>query len=182
MDFDNKLKPKQIPMKLYHGSIYNFDKPDPTISGKGDYGAGFYTTTDPETAKLYGTNLYEYDYQGGNFFKPSSYQPTQEQKDQLLKDYTQKIMEYKGEEPEKQKQAIANFFKSYFTDDGYIKSSSDFIGLLKWLGQSYDVKPYMEKLGLTGYQGLQVPLWDEDFYVVFDPKTLKLVKKTKNEL
>jgi hypothetical protein len=177
-------------MKLYHGSDYDFDKVNTKI-GKGLYGYGFYTTNRANRAKEYGENLYEFNYQGGKFFNPENFTPNQQQREQLLKDYSDKIMFSKKYDPTSHKILIDEFYDRYFNDEGKVFNATDFLDLLSFLGKgnessSSDPSVYMKKLGLDNYQGLQIPLWKdaddfEDYYVVFDPKTLKMVRKTKVE-
>jgi hypothetical protein len=181
MDFDNKLKPKQIPMKLYHGSNDNFTDIDTTKSIRGQYGSGFYTTTNPNEARQYGSKTYEYQFQGGKFFNPQTYQFNDQQKKILVDLYKQVALRIDQKE-------IDNFVKRL--DDPIHRSySENIINTLRYLGNSDDLKPILEKLGITDIQGLEVPLETPDWindnttnikrtnYVVFDPKTLKLINK-----
>jgi hypothetical protein len=182
MDFDNKLK-----KRVYHGSNANFETPDPNKSLRGQYGLGFYTTTNSKQAKDYGENFYEYDLEEGNFFNPQTYQFNDQQK-KILVDL------YKQVAPKIDQKEINSFLKR-LDDPVYRSYSENIINTLRYLGNSNDLKPILEKLGITNIQGLEVPFINyetdpndkenkqvevpSNVYVVFDPKTLKLINKTK---
>jgi hypothetical protein len=175
MDFGNDLKPKQIPMKLYHGSSSNFTTPDPERNRRSNHGKGFYTTTDPDTALMFGRTLYEFDYKGGNFFNPTTHQFTDEQK-QKIGNY------YRNADPkptEEQVQTLIQDLDSNF----YRKNGggTNLIDLFKSLSNSYDIRPFLKDIGLNDVEGIQLDFDKSHTYVVFDPKTLKMTKKTKVE-
>jgi len=181
MKFDNKLKPKQIPMKLYHGSDNVFKTPDPTRSFGGAYGEGFYTTTDPEETKGYGNHLYEYDFGGGNFFDPDSFTLTPDQQKIIKEDYIKHVLKEHFWSKSKKNKATKNIDsvmeKNHFNKEGKIKSGADFIDMIRWISQNSDIRPYLKKLGVNteALQGIRRKITPEkSHYVVFDPKTLKL--------
>ncbi len=175
MDFGNDLKPKLLPMKLYHGSSSNFTTPDPERGQRSNHGKGFYTTTDSDTALKFGSTLYEFDYQGGKFFNPTTYQFTDEQK-QKIGDLYRKV-QYKPDEQQVQeliKDLDSDFYRKY-------GGGSNLIDLFKSISNSYDIRPFLKEIGLGDVQGVQLDFDNDHTYVVFDPKTLKMTKKTKVE-
>lgn len=174
MDFGNDLKPKLLPMKLYHGSSANFTTPDPERGRRSNHGKGFYTTTDSDTALMFGRNLYEFDYQGGKFFNPSTYQFTDEQKQKIAE-----IIKKSGyNDEEKIKKLINDLDSDFYRKSG---GGTNLIDLFKSITNSYDIRPFLNEIGLGDVQGVQLDFDKSHTYVVFDPKTLKMTKKTKVE-
>lgn len=202
MEYGNDLKPKLLPMKLYHGSPYDFNTVKPEMGG-GVMGGGFYTTGDPNEAKQYGDKLYEFEYKGGKTFDPANFIASpelQSKMNQLNKDYFTKLLNDPFSDKKMVKKTIDNFLKNQFTKEGKPKSPVKFFSDILFLTGEKTIQAALQKLGLGNYDSARVSRdpdttkWEEeniigykkpDFpfnhFVVFDPKTLKMVRKTKLE-
>lgn len=189
MEYGNDLKPKRLPLKLYHGSNAVFDQPDLKYDLLGIQGKGFYTTDRLETAKTYGDNIYETELKG-NIFDPTTFKATPELIKQLQEGYAKKRWMYGSPEETRRllghsryheiKKEIDNWGKENFNEDGSLKNIPMFLFDLRYITNSDEMNKALGKLGLgSNYDGIRVPMSEnnENHYVFFDPKTLKVRRR-----
>lgn len=177
MEFDNKLKP----IRVYHGTNEVFEQPDLAKAKKlSNYGKGFYTTTSKDEVGYYGENINEYELEDENILEPSQLDFSDEQKKKLYKDFENYFFnEFSSAEqtyPSEMKR-LKQLLKE--------KNGKEIISIISDMANSKNVSvgDYLKELGVGDFSSMKVPSGNDeygnDYYIVFDPKKLKFIKRYK---
>lgn len=184
------------PIKVYHGSDETFDEIDinkakPTSS----YSKGIYVADDEGLTNEYGKNKYEFDFTPNSVGDIENYEFSGDVIGKILGKVKKPHFGFKSnddasmqKELEEEKAEVEGMLKK----GGWLEETTENKrGLaqlrLNLLGEiAHDngvtLKDLFKEIGVGDYDAIKIPIHPSgsgNYYVVFDPKTLKMVRKYK---